>query len=252
MVSIPSDNGVTSSSNTSLTSPCNTPPWIAAPTATASSGLTSLRASLPKNSLTFSCTFGIRVWPPTRMTSAISVMLTPASFIAILHGSIVRAIRSSTRLSSLARVIFTARCLGPEASAVMYGRLTSVCCAEESSILAFSAASFRRCKASMSFFRSTPLSFLNSSTRYSITRISKSSPPRKVSPLVDKTSNWCSPSISEISIMEISNVPPPRSYTAILRSPSCLSIPKANAAAVGSLIIRLTSRPAIRPASLVA
>jgi molecular chaperone DnaK len=33
------------------------------------------------------------------------------------------------------------------------------------------------------------------------------------------TSNWCSPSTSAISIIEISNVPPPKSYTAILRSP---------------------------------
>ena len=30
----------------------------------------------------------------------------------------------------------------------MYGRLTSVCSAEDSSIFAFSAASFRRCSAS--------------------------------------------------------------------------------------------------------
>ena len=43
-------------------------------------------------------------------------------------------------------------------------------------------------------------------------RMSKSSPPRKVSPLVDLTSNTPSP----ISRIEISNVPPPRSYTAIV------------------------------------
>src|SRR4030065_659612 len=53
-------------------------------------------------------------------------------------------------------------------------------------------------------------------------RLSKSSPPRKVSPFVDITSNWCSLSTSAISIIEMSNVPPPRSYTAILRSPSFL------------------------------
>ena len=39
-VSIPSDRGVTSSSSTSFTSPASTPPWIAAPTATTSSGFT--------------------------------------------------------------------------------------------------------------------------------------------------------------------------------------------------------------------
>ncbi len=41
-VSIPSVSGVTSSSRTSLTSPFSTPPWIAAPTATTSSGFTPL------------------------------------------------------------------------------------------------------------------------------------------------------------------------------------------------------------------
>jgi hypothetical protein len=71
-VSMPSDSGVTSSSSTSLTSPASTPPWIAAPTATASSGFTSLRGSLPKKSFTYFCTSGMRVWPPTRITSATS------------------------------------------------------------------------------------------------------------------------------------------------------------------------------------
>ena len=85
-VSMPSDSGVTSSSSTSLTVPPSTPPWIAAPTATASSGLTSLRGSLPKNSLTASCTFGMRVWPPTRITSWTSETFRPASLIAVRHG----------------------------------------------------------------------------------------------------------------------------------------------------------------------
>ena len=202
---------------------------------------------------TCSCTFGIRVWPPTKMTSSISDEDTPASFIATWHGPIVRVISSSTKDSSLERVSFKLRCLGPLASAVTYGRLISVCCEEESSILAFSAASLRRCKASTSLLRSTPCSFLNSAIIQSIMRWSKSSPPKKVSPLVDSTSNCFSPSTFAISIMETSKVPPPRSYTAILRSTlSCLSRPNAKAAAVGSLMILFTSRPAIRPASLVA
>src|SRR5471032_2148269 len=83
---------------------------MAAPTATASSGFTSRRGSLPKNSLTFSCTFGIRVMPPTRMMSSISPTFTPASLIAIRHGSMVRSIRSSTSDSSFARVIFRFKC----------------------------------------------------------------------------------------------------------------------------------------------
>ena len=72
------------------------------------------------------------------------------------HGSIVRSISSSTSDSNLARVIFIDRCFGPDWSAVMYGRLISVCCDDDSSIFAFSAASLRRCSASTSFLRSTP------------------------------------------------------------------------------------------------
>src|ERR1700687_3425495 len=143
-VSIPSDSGVTSSSSTSLTSPASTPPWIAAPTATGSPGVTSLRGSMPKKSRTYFCTSGIRVCPPTRMTSATSLASSPASLSAPRQGPMVRFTRSSTSDSSLARVSLTFRCFGPLASAVMYGRLTSVCWLEDNSILAFSAASFRR------------------------------------------------------------------------------------------------------------
>ncbi len=211
MVSIPNDSGVTSSRRTSVTSPAKTAAWIDAPKATASSGFTSFRASLPKNSFTFFCTKGIRVWPPTRIMSSILETLTSASFSATRSGSSVRSTSSSTRDSSLAWVTLITRCLGPVLSAVMYGRLTSVWPLVDSSILAFSAASFRRCNASGSLCKSIACSFLNSSARYSIRRRSKSSPPRKVSPLVDSTSNCFSPSTSAISMIEISKVPPPRS-----------------------------------------
>jgi hypothetical protein len=65
----------------------------------------------------------------------------------------------------LARVSFDTKCFGPDASAVMNGRFTSVSLEEESSIFAFSAASFKRCKASLSFLILIPESFLNSSAR---------------------------------------------------------------------------------------
>ena len=52
-VSMPSDSGVTSRSSTSLTSPLSTPPWMAAPMATTSSGLTPLLGVLPKISYNF-------------------------------------------------------------------------------------------------------------------------------------------------------------------------------------------------------
>src|SRR4051812_11363210 len=78
-VSTPRLNGVTSRRRTSFTSPLSTPPWMAAPMATTSSGLTPLCGSLPKNCCTTDCTLGMRVMPPTRMTRSISLGETPAS-----------------------------------------------------------------------------------------------------------------------------------------------------------------------------
>ena len=75
MVSIPRPSGVTSNNNTSFTSPVNTAPWIAAPSATTSSGLTPRFGFLPKNFSTISCTLGIRVEPPTKIISSISEVL---------------------------------------------------------------------------------------------------------------------------------------------------------------------------------
>ncbi len=59
----------------------------------------------------------------------------PASLSACWQGPTVRWIRSSTSCSNLARVSWTFRCLGPEASAVMNGRLMSVCVVLDSSHL---------------------------------------------------------------------------------------------------------------------
>jgi hypothetical protein len=118
-VSMPRESGVTSSRRTSLTSPARTPAWIAAPTATTSSGFTPRFGSLPPNiALTASMTDGMRVIPPTRTTSSISAALRPASLIACWTGPFVFATRSPTRSSSLARVSVTTRCFGPPASAV--------------------------------------------------------------------------------------------------------------------------------------
>merc|ERR1719507_2243696 len=71
-VSIPRERGVTSRRRTSVTSPARTPPWIAAPIATASSGLTDLLGARPKISLHVSWTLGILLMPPTKMTSPMS------------------------------------------------------------------------------------------------------------------------------------------------------------------------------------
>ena len=75
-----------------------------------------------------------------------------------------------------------------------------------------------------------------------------SDPPSWVSPEVERT--WKTPSSK--SMMVTSRVPPPRSKTRIFWDCPALSRPYARAAAVGSLMIRTTSRPAILPASLVA
>merc|ERR1719219_1625857 len=67
-------------------------------------------------------------------------------------------------------------------------------------------------------------------------RLSKSSPPRCVSPAVDFTSK----TPSSIERIETSNVPPPRSKIRIFCSPESdcdFSKPYDKAAAVGSLII---------------
>ena len=64
--------------------------------------------------------------PPTRTTSSISLAEIPASFKAALQGSIVLLTKSSTRLSSFALVNLRVKCLGPEASAVINGKLISV------------------------------------------------------------------------------------------------------------------------------
>jgi hypothetical protein len=138
-VSMPSDSGVTSSSSTSLTSPCSTPAWIAAPMATTSSGLTPLCGSLPKKSFTVSLTLGMRVMPPTRTTSSISRRGEAGILQRLLAGLDGALIQIVDQRSSLARVSFMLRCFGPLASAVMNGRLISVCVALDSSILAFSA-----------------------------------------------------------------------------------------------------------------
>ena len=73
------------------------------------------------------------------------------------------------------------------------------------------------------------------------------SSPRWVSPCVDLTSKTPSP----ISSTETSKVPPPRSLTRTVVLGGLVEAVGVGAA-VGSLMIRSTSRPAICPASLVA
>jgi len=150
----------------------------------------------------------MRIEPPTKITSFISEAFSFASANAFLQGPRVFSTRNEVSWSNLARVSVKSKCFGPLASAVMNGRFIFVLVAADKSIFAFSAASFKRCKAILSFFKSMPgLSLRNSSFIQSITTSSKLSPPSIVSPLVASTSN----ELSKISKMEISKVPPPKS-----------------------------------------
>ncbi len=247
-VSTPRLSGVASRTRMSFTSPLAIPPWMAAPMATTSSGLTLRFGSLPLNrSLTIFWTIGTRVLPPTRTTSSTFSGGSLASLRASSRGFLHFSTSGPISCSNLVRVTVICRCLGPDWSAVMNGRLTVVSIAPLSSILAFSAASLSRWRAIGSLRRSIPSVRLKSSARKLIRTWSKSSPPRWVSPLMERTSKTPSPT----SRTDTSNVPPPRSKTQIF-SFFFLSSPYASAAAVGSGSTRRTFSPAISPASLVA
>jgi molecular chaperone DnaK len=156
--------------------------------------------------------------PPTRRSASWPSWATPlslASSSAWRTGATVRSSRSPVNSFSLARVSRMSRCLGPLESAVMKGRLICVSWVVESSILAFSAASYRRWRA-IGSAGSMPWDFLNSLTSQSTMVLSKLSPPRWLSPAVALTSKTPSP----ISSTDTSNVPPPRSKMRIVWSVS--------------------------------
>ena len=162
-VSMPSDSGVTSSSSTSLTSPPSTPPCTAAPTATTSSGFTPLCGSLPNRSRTSSWT-ARHAGLAAHQHDFVDLLRGDAGIGHRLLAGPDRALQNVFHhlLETRARQLHHAGAWDRWRSAVMNGRLISVSSSVESSILAFSAASFRRCSAIWSFERSMPFSFLNS------------------------------------------------------------------------------------------
>jgi hypothetical protein len=123
-VMMPSVSGVTSSRSTSLTSPLSTPPWMAAPTATTSSGFTPWCGGLPPRLLAMSTTFGMRVMPPTSTSSSIL-----SRRAGVLEAALER--REAALEEAVADLLhlrageLQLMCFGPEASAVMNGRLMS-------------------------------------------------------------------------------------------------------------------------------
>mmetsp|Transcript_40160 Transcript_40160/g.103978 ORF Transcript_40160/g.103978 Transcript_40160/m.103978 type:complete len:319 (+) Transcript_40160:200-1156(+) len=247
-VSTPIESGQTSSKTISFTSPARTPAWIAAPTATTSSGFTLWLGSLPLTSFLASAWMaGILVEPPTSTISLMSAAVSLASFMACSTGLRQRSIKLPAICSNFARESVSSMCFGPVASAVMKGSEIFASLTPDNSILAFSDASVRRCNACLSLRSSMPSFVLNSAASHFTMTLSKSSPPRWVSPLVDSTSHTPSPTSST----ETSKVPPPRSNTMMV-SLFFFSKPYAKEAAVGSFTMRRTSRPAILPASLVA
>ena len=145
-----------------MTSPAMMPVWMAAPMAIPSSGLTARLGSLPKTLRTTSADLGGAGLAAHQQHLVDLLGLQAGVGEAARQGSMVRSSRSSVSASYFCRESTVLRCLGPEASAEMKGRTISVCCAVESSHLAFSAASFRRCRAMRSWRRSMLVSRWNS------------------------------------------------------------------------------------------
>mmetsp|Transcript_48189 Transcript_48189/g.112747 ORF Transcript_48189/g.112747 Transcript_48189/m.112747 type:complete len:398 (-) Transcript_48189:91-1284(-) len=185
--------------------------------------------------------------PPTRITSVTSFMRIRASCNAWKIGSRQRSIKSPHSSMNFSVVKARSKWRGPSSLVAMKGTEIVASRTDDSSILAFSAASEILCSACGSVRRSIPVSDSKVSANQLRIRKSKSSPPSLVSPPVASTSHTPSP----VSIRDTSKVPPPRSRTNNVAR-FLLSRPYAKAAIVGSLDILSTSRPAILPASLVA
>mmetsp|Transcript_29772 Transcript_29772/g.77015 ORF Transcript_29772/g.77015 Transcript_29772/m.77015 type:complete len:450 (+) Transcript_29772:691-2040(+) len=248
-VSMPRVRGVTSRRSRSFVSsppsPERMPPCTAAPYATASSGLMPLFGSLPlKKSFRSAWTLGIRVEPPTRTTSSISDFFISESSMTFWTGVRVFLKRSMQSSSKRARVSVSEKSTPSKRPSI--SRRTWCCVESERLARSTSRRSFWMARLSLE--GSEPCLRLNTLSKCWITRLSKSSPPRWVSPEVAITSK------TPLSIVrsDTSKVPPPRSKTRIFFSPDFLSRPYAIAAAVGSLMIRITFRPEMVPASLVA
>ena len=172
----------------------------------------------------------------------------PASSSACLQGPSVRSMISETRISSSLRLSFVSRCFGPDVVRCDERKIDLGFERRGELVLGLLGLLFETLKRNAVLRAGRSRCSLRSDVQaLRPSALSMSSPPRCVSPAVDFTLK----TPFAISRIEMSNVPPPRSYTAT-RFPSFFSKPYARAAAVGSLMIRRTSRPAILPAAIVA
>jgi hypothetical protein len=135
---------VTSSSSTLWLSSSSAAPWMAAPSATTSSGCTPLRAPGRRTRGPSAAHLGMRVMPPTSITSSMGSPM-PASSTVFLQ-ILIAALDRSTPVFELSRGSGSSAGAGRRCRPVemMKGRLISVSRALDSSHLAFSAASLRR------------------------------------------------------------------------------------------------------------
>ena len=139
-----------------------------------------------------------------------------------LHGSIVARINLSASCSNLARVRVITRCCGIPSTGMMYGRLISVEVELDSSIFAFSAASFQTLQGHRIFAQVDVMLFFEL-VGHPVDNHVVEVVASEVRVAVGRFHFGITPSPS--SRIEISNVPPPRSYTAIFISLFALSRP---------------------------
>ena len=151
---------------------------------------------------------GMRVWPPTSITSSMSLVDSPESTSTRATICSVRSTRCAVSFSSSLRVNFISMFSGwPCAVIVMKGMLNGTSSRDGEVDLVRSARSLIRCMATGSVDRSMPVLPAKSFRTWWMMALSKSMPPRKMSPPVAFTSK----TRSRISMIETSKVPPPRS-----------------------------------------